>query len=47
MFGLSFHHELSVRISYLNLRIDLGSSSVLLINSPAFREEATKLLVEP
>lgn len=41
MFSLSFHHELSVRIPYLNLKIDLGSSSVFLINSPAFREEAT------
>lgn len=34
MSSLSFCHELSVRIPYLNLRIDLGSSSVFLINSP-------------
>lgn len=44
--SLSFRHQLSVRILYINLRIDLGSRSVFLISCPTFREEMTKLLLE-
>lgn len=44
--SLSFPHKLSVRILYLNLRIDLGSESVFLISCPTFREETSKLLLE-
>lgn len=44
--SLSFHHKLSARILYLNLRIDLGSESVFLISCPTFREETTELGLE-